>query len=215
MMKKFTKYLNSFISSTNKFWVIIVTGILPILFSFFLIFLYYQETASLEDRTSDLALIAKKSFKKRYIKFETLKKYSTSNPYYLNHYLEPLLFCKNEILLLNRLSYHPAYINNEEIKERLDFLKNNNSMKFAEEDTNNNSIVKETKEHLCSPIQIDYHDLEKILSFVEGRQINENIPPKDRPQLFIKSFSLTKEPSISSNEIFHLEMQLIKREFMP
>ena len=213
MMKKFTNYLNSFISSALKFWIFITIAVLPLLLSFFFLFMHWQEITSLEERVDDLANIAEKSLKKRSLKFMTLKKYSNSNPYYLNHYLEPLLFCENEIHLLNRLSYHPAFSKNEQIKERLVFLKSENTMKFAEESTNSTSFLKETEEHLCTPIQIDIHDLEKILSLIEGRQINEHIPPKERPQLFIKSFSLTKKRTISSNEIFDIEMQLIKREF--
>jgi len=215
MMKKFTNYLNSFISSRMKFWMVIGISALPLFFAFFFLYLKNEETSVLEERVSDLATIAAKSLKKRSIKFETIKKYSDSNPYYLNHYLEPLLFCEKEIHLLNRLSYHPAFTKNEDIKERLRFLKNENTMKFAEENTNSTSQVKEIEENLCSSIEIDNCDLEKILSLIEGRQINDNIPPKDTPQLFIKFFSLTKKPTISSNEIFNLELQLIKREFTP
>ena len=212
-MKKYINYLNSFISSNLKFWILIPLAAFPLLLSFCFLYMHWQEIITLEERVDDLASIAAKSLKKRSLKFMTLKKYSNSNPYYLNHYLEPLLFCENEIHLLNRLSYHPAFSKNEDIKERLLFLRDENNMKFAEESTNSTSLLKETEEHLCSPIQIDTNDLKKILSLIEGRQINEHIPPKNSPQLFIKSFSLTKKPTISSNEIFSLEMQLIKREF--
>lgn len=132
--------------------------------------------------------------------------------FFIDNNLENLTFLEKEKQILSKIILHPAFANSSEIKKRIDFIeKGKNRLHFAEENIKKTLLIKEIDELQLHPIEIDETDLQKLLSIIEGIYINSFSPLKDSPQLIIKNFSLSK----NRENIFSLNMKLLKREYLP
>lgn len=87
-----------------------------------------------------------------------------------------------------------------------------NSLLFSEEKTRRSEHILEVEEKQQQPVQINGEDLKKLLSLIEGVSIPPFSPQAGRPQLIIKQFELTKKTIAPEEEVFSVNMQLIKRE---
>ncbi len=63
------------------------------------------------------------------------------------------------------------------------------------------------------PVEVNVSDLKKILTLIEGRKIGEFETGPQKPQLMILDFKLEKKNIRENNEVFDLNMKLLKREF--
>ncbi len=83
---------------------------------------------------------------------------------------------------------------------------------FTEEKTRRSEFVVEVEEKQQQPVQMNGQDLKKLLSLIEGVPILPFTPAPGRPQLIIKNFELVKKSLGPQEEVFSVDMQLIKRE---
>lgn len=100
-------------------------------------------------------------------------------------------------------------------KKRLEFLTGtSNDLTFTEGVVQSNPIFQETTETLVHPVEIDTKDLRTILAKIEGTTIGNETPSPNRPQLIILDFKLEKKHVTDKNEVFLLNLKLLKREFL-
>lgn len=134
--------------------------------------------------------------------------------FYIDKYLETLTFLEPEIEGLQKLLTNKNLADDEQIKKRLEHLTGpGNSMVFSEGVVQSSPIFQETTETLVHPVEINGADLQKVLAKIEGTQIGSFSPAAHRPQLLILDFKLDRKSVNEKNEVFLLNLKLLKREF--
>lgn len=133
-----------------------------------------------------------------------------SDHFYIDKHLESLLFLEPEIKNLQALDLQNAA--SKEEQERLLFLKNSNRLLFSEENVQRNTTHQEMFERQKEPIEINEEDLKKLLSRIEGVVIESNSPLSGRPHLLIQNMTLSKKAILPDQNVYTVNMQLIKRE---
>lgn len=141
--------------------------------------------------------------------------YADADHFYIDKQLESLTFLGDEIDGLNELSSISNYGNHPAMKRRLDFLTGEeNRLVFTEGVVQGYPDFQETQETLLHPIEINGEDLKKLLAKIEGKGIGPYAAGPGRPQLLITEFKLDKKNTFGSNEVFILNLRLLKREFL-
>lgn len=135
-----------------------------------------------------------------------LSKMKNADHFYIDKNIETLLFLEPEIARLE-IQTDPA------MKKRLEFLKGNgNKLLFAEEEIRKGDLFQEVEERPQHAVEMNADDLKKLLCLVEGIPIPPFSPLSDAPQLLIKKFELIKKPVSAEQEVYVVNMHLIKRE---
>jgi hypothetical protein len=127
--------------------------------------------------------------------------------------INTLTLLENEISSLQKAlqgSFHPE---EEAMRRRLSYLTGpDNTLSFTESAEKAYCGLKETQVQLSHPVDVNMSDVKKILSLIEGVQIDTFSPPSTRPQLIITDFHLEKKKGIL-NESYQLQLKLVKREY--
>ncbi len=190
-------------------------GLLPLLF---VIFLFFSEKSRLEELDSTIAMIQDQAFLKEKKQAQNLavrQHFRDADHFYIDKYLETLVFLEPEIETLQKIVKDKNFADDERIKKRLEFLTGqSNSLIFSEGSVQSFPLFQETTETLVHPVEVNASDIQKILARVEGVDIGEFKPGPNRPQLVITEFKLDKKKASDSNEVFLLNLKLIKREFL-
>lgn len=140
--------------------------------------------------------------------------YKDADHFYIDKQLETLTFLDPEVEALQKLTSRKNIPEDETVRRRLEKLTGpENALSFTEGVVQNYGAFQETTETLSHPVEVSINDLYKILSRVEGVSINGEPIPEGRPQLIILDFRLNKKKSLDQNEVFQLNMKLLKREF--
>ncbi len=193
---------------------IMVSGLLP----FFLLVFYFTtqltNLASTESMMTDLEDKAFTREKKQAVNLAVLNNYHDADHFYIDKQLETLSFLENEVESLQKVISNKNFPDDENIKKRLDFLTNNNNMVFTEGVVQSNPFFQETTETLVHPVEVNEKDIRAILSKIEGLQIGSEVPGPNRPQMIILDFKLEKKHITDKNEVFNLNLKLLKREFL-
>jgi len=202
-----------FFQKIRPSFFLIFLGIPPLVSSFFL----FQEKKSMEvfqGQFSSISLKAKTAFEKKSRKERFLEIHKNSNPYFLDQEIESLSFlCSEKERIKNWLS-HPAIANKSILQKRLHFLESNqNRLSFIDEEIQMSKFVKETIEKQKNSIELDEEDLKNLLGLIEETNSNPDSLKKNRPQLIISDFSITKKNTPLQNEVLELKMDILKREF--
>jgi len=141
-----------------------------------------------------------------------LEKYKQTDPYFLNHAVEGLVFLQPEIDALKVIYGHPTFQSCPAVKERLTRLtKGENRLAFIEQQREVSQLIEEIRYKQQTPIEVNGEDIKNILSIIEGVSVGSYEPPAFRPQLVVQRFDLKRE-SLLGRESYFLEMDLIKRE---
>lgn len=194
---------------------IVLLGTLPFLFVFFL---FYSEKSRLDEIQSTIEMIKDQAFvkeKKQAINHAVRQHFRDADHFYIDKYLETLVFLEPEIEALQKITNDKNFADDERIKKRLEYLTSPaNSLVFSEGAVQSFPLFQETTETLVHPVEISAIDLQKILSRIEGMTINNFEPGPNRPQLVITECKLDKKKIADKNEVFQLNLKLIKREFL-
>lgn len=142
--------------------------------------------------------------------------FKEADHFYIDKNLETLLFLEPEIETLQKITSAKNFPDDEMIKKRLEFLSGPaNHLNFTEGVVASFGTFQETTETLTHPLEVNLKDLHKILARVEGVSVGDEIAPPGRPQLIILDFRLDKKKTgEEKNEVFLLNMKLLKREFL-
>lgn len=190
-------------------------GLLPILAVAFVFFNRLENLDSIEQNIADMQLLALQKEKKQSVNRGIRLQFTEADHFYIDKYLESLVFLTPEIKNLEEISNNPNFTEDESLRTRLDFLTNGqNRLHFAEGALQSTPIYQEMVETAAHPVQIDVEDLKKILAYVEGVPIGSIEPLPGRPQLLFLDFKLDKKNNGPSGEVFLFNAKMLKREFL-
>jgi hypothetical protein len=182
------------------------------------IFLFFSQKSELETLYQTIEQIEQQAFlkeKKQALNVAVRHHFREADHFYIDKHLETLVFLEPEIEFLQRLVSDQNFADDDRIKKRLEFLtSSSNSLIFSEGVVQSSPQFQETIETLVHPVEVNSSDIQKILARIEGISIAEHTPGAYRPQLLITEFKLDKKHINDKNEVFSLNLKLVKREFL-
>ncbi|MFQ5753171.1 MAG: hypothetical protein ACE5HI_14355 [bacterium] len=149
-----------------------------------------------------------------------IEHYKESDHFYIDKHLETLSFLDPEIETLQKIVNNKYFAGDENIKKRLEFLTGpGNALRFSEESVQTyppgkKPVFQETTASLVQKVELNLTDLKELLSLIEGEPIGPFKPGPNRPQFIILDFKLDKKEVTKNNDIFQLNMKLLKREYL-
>ncbi len=207
-MGKIKKFINS-LPVTRLLIYVIVIGFLPIVFAALHYLQKNKEWETVSDRILDINHFSMTAARKQALNTVVRHVYGDSDQFYLENQLEQLSFLKKEKETLEQLLKSPTFTGNEATEKRYAFLNSAlNRFKWIQGSIQVAEGIQETDVILSHPVEVDASDLKEIFTRIEGSR-------KGKPQLIISDFKLNKKEFINGNEVFELNMKLLKREFIP
>lgn len=208
MNKTFLKKLLDNLPFNRVMIYLIALGFLPALFTAF----HYAKKKRAWDEVSEqinaIHHLSETKARKQFFNTIVRNAYAETDPLYLENHLEPLTFLKKERETLEQLLRSPTFTGNESAEKRYAHLTSNaNRLEFLQGSPQAAEGIQEAVCWLSHPVEIDSHDLKEILSRLEGNR-------KGKPQLLITDFKCNKKTLLSGNEVFELNIKLLKREFL-
>jgi hypothetical protein len=168
----------------------------------------------LEARFADTAKLGKNAIIRKTRKENFIKRHSNPDPFFLDKHIESLSFLQNERSTISSMIHHPALSNKRLLQERLNFLESVNRLAFTEENIRTSSRIKETDEKQRRPVQMSEDDLHRLLSSIEDIPVGQHEPLPNMPQLLVRSMSIKKMINPQYCEVYEVEMELLKREWI-
>lgn len=188
----------------------------PVFFATSYFYIQYTNINDLEERFYSACKKGKSALERKTRKDLLMRRYANTSPYFLDEEIESLSFLSQEQKELEALIQHPALADKRPIDARLHFLlQGTNRLSFTEEAIRTSSTVKETEEKQRHPVQMSEEDLKRTLALIEDVSIESFSSPLKRPQCIITDFRLEQKQSQLKTNFFEVEMQFIKREFIP
>lgn len=193
---------------------IILAGLLPIAIAWFVRSSQLQSITSLKAYEAQLEERAYTREKKQSMNMAIQGHFRDADHFYIDKNLETLTFLEPEIESLKKMSDNPHFPADENIKKRMELLTGpGNSLAFTEGVVQSTPYFQEVTETLVHPVEVDLSDLQQILCLIEGVSIGTCVPPPNRPQLLILEFKIEKKNVSEKNQVFQLNLKLLKREF--
>jgi hypothetical protein len=190
-------------------------GLLPFLF---VVFNFFSNQSSLNEmrvNLQDMQQTAQIREKKQAANMAIANHYRDADHFYIDKYVETLTFLEPEIESLQKLINNKNFAGDEAVKKRVELLTGpGNAMVFSEGVVQSSPSFQETTETLVHPVEVNVADLQKILARIEGMSIGPFSPGPNRPQLIILDFKLDRKNITEKNEIFVLNLKLLKREHL-
>lgn len=194
---------------------LILAGLVPIFISWFILSMNMEKTTSLETQVLHIQEQAFNREKKQATNMAVRFHFSDADHFYIDKYLETLTFLEPEIESLKSMLNNPNFPEDENIKKRIDMLTGSgNVMVFTEGVVQSTPVFQEVTETLVHPVEVNTADLRRILCRIEGAAMGGCIPPPQRPQLIVLDFKLTRKNVSEKNQVFLLNLKLLKREFL-
>lgn len=194
---------------------LICLSLLPFIF---VLFLFLSQLNKVEELNNGIESIHDAAFmqeKKQALNLAVRQHFRDADHFYIDKNLETLVFLEPEIETLQKIATDQNFADDEKIKRRLEFLTaGTNSLDFSEGVVQTFPMFQETMETLVHPVEVNYSDIQNILARIEGVQIGKFSPGPNRPQLVITEFKLDKKKINDKNEVYLLNLKLIKREFL-
>lgn len=202
------------ISKVRLLIYFMLLGAIPFLF---VLMLFFRNLDSLSELEGQMKLLEEKALtKERRQALNALVQahYRDADHFYIDKHLETLSLLEPEIESLQKAVEGSQFIEDEAVKNRLDFLTEDNSLVFSEGVVQTYPSFQETVETLVHPVEVRAPDIEKILTIIEGIPIGSFTPPPNRPDLMILEFKLERKSAGEKSESFLLNLKLLKREYM-
>lgn len=187
-------------------------GILPILISLFQLYTHNKSLSTVSNIMIQIQDTASLQETKQATNLAVRDHFINADHFYIDKYIESIPLLSNETQILKKITEQNHLVEDESVKKRLAYLAGSNKINFTEGAVDTFSYFTETTESLLQAIEADTADIENILAKVEGVKIGEFSPGPNRPQLIFTDFKFEKK-SIGENEVFLLNMKLLKREF--
>jgi hypothetical protein len=190
-------------------------GLLPLIFVVLLFFSQNHQLDELQQNLDDLRDLVFIKEKKQALNLTVRQHFREADHFYIDKYLETLVLLEPEIETLQKIVNDKNFADDERIKKRIEFLTGEgNSLVFSEGVVQSFPLFQETTETLIHPVEVNAKDIQKILARTEGVDIGDFSPGPHRPQLIITDFRLDKKKVMDKNEVYVLNLKLIKREFL-
>jgi hypothetical protein len=193
---------------------IMIACLLPAFFVGIYLFFQLKSLDQLGMKIDHVESLALQQEKRQATNLTVMNHFRDADHFYIDKYLEVLNFLEPEVEALQKITQHKNFNDDEVIKKRLEFLSgSSNALRFSEGVVQTFPQFQETAETLIHPVEVNVQDIQKILALIEGVNIGPYQPAPNRPQLIILDFKLEKKRSTDKNEVFLLNMKLLKREF--
>jgi len=190
-------------------------GALPLIL---VVFLFFSQKNELEEFQESLEVLQHQALikeKKQALNMAVRQHFRDADHFYIDKHLETLVFLEPEIEQLQKIVLDKNFADDDRIKKRLELLTGQgNALVFTEGVVQSFPLFQETSETLVHPVEVNGADIKKILARIEGVKIGEYGPSPYRPQLVISEFKLDKKKINDKNEVYLLNLKLIKREFL-
>lgn len=189
----------------------LLLGLIPCIL---VLFLHFKNLNSLNSLQEDALYLKSKHHwteSKSKIESDLLAQMSQADRSYLENQIESLQFLEPEIKKLGALLQTDP--NQEEQKARFDFLNSGkNALRLRQENFQRVGKIQEMEARQVHPVEMNREDLKELLARIENVKIEEHLPGNRPPDLLIKQFELVKKPLPSNEEVFLVNLELIKRE---
>lgn len=208
---------HSFLTSLPQSRILIYALILGFLPFLFVAYSYYGQRQAIFDLQSKMELVKQQATlkqTKQSLNLTVRIHYLGADHFYIDKHVETIPLLESEVQALEKIMQQQYLIENETAKKRLEQLKGENRIAFSEGTVESNPYFHETQETLLKPVEINVDDLLHILSKIEGVDLGDYTPGPNRPQLIITDFKIDKKKTGGdNNEVFVLNLKLLKREF--
>lgn len=190
-------------------------GMVPFIF---VVLVFISQKNELEEFGNFLETIQHQAFikeKKQALNMAVRQHFRDADHFYIDKALETLIFLEPEIEQLQKIVLDKNFADDDRIKKRLELLTGQgNALVFSEGVVQSFPLFQETSETLVHPVEVNAADIQKILARIEGVKMGEYTPGPHRPQLLVTEFKLDKKKVNDKNEVYLLDLKLIKREFL-
>lgn len=194
---------------------LLLAGLVPIIFSWLTFSSQLNSASELENNIFRVQSLAYSQENKQSINMAVRQHYSDADHFYIDKNLESMTLLEPEIESLRNMTANPNFNDDENVKKRLETLSGPaNRLSFTEGVVQSSPAFQEVTETLVHPVEVNVNDLRNILCLVEGVSIGDCVPPSNRPQLIVLDFKLDKKSVSEKNEVFLLNLKLLKREFL-
>jgi len=191
----------------------LIIGVLPILYALFAQYQNRQQFFELQNKLETVQELANLKEKKQAANLATRAHFLGADHFYIDKNIETIPLLQSEKDALEKILSQQHLVENEAAKKRLDYLEHENRLHFSEGIVESYPYFHETTETLIKPIEVNVDDLLNILSKIEGVEFAQYTPGPNRPQMIITDFKIDKKKTSDYNEVFILNLKLIKREF--
>lgn len=195
-----------------------IIALVPLALVLYLLTGKQNELNNLEETLETIQYQATVKEKKQALNVAVRQHFREADHFYIDKNLETLIFLESELETLQKLSNDKSFEDDERIKRRIEFLtgtgKESNQMIFSEGIVQSFPLFQETVETLVHPVELNATDLQKILAKIEGVSMGGFQPGPNRPQLIITDLKLDKKTISENNEVYQLNLKLLKREYL-
>ncbi|CRX37542.1 hypothetical protein [Estrella lausannensis] len=190
-------------------------GLFPIAFSLLRFVSLSDEADVVQERITEIQELFGAYKKRQSVNIATINHFREADHFYLDKHLETITLLEPEIEALQKIAGHKNFPGDPVIKKRLDFLTGSgNTPVFNEGTVQSFPLYQETVETLAHPVEANINDIKNILAKTEGVSLPPFEPIPSRPQLIVLDFKLERKRHPDGNEVFVLNMKLLKREFL-
>jgi hypothetical protein len=194
---------------------IVIAGIIPILFAWYMSASKLNGIYSLEERILSLKEQAYIKEKKQASNISVRAYFRDADHFYIDKNLETLTFLEPEIESMRKLLDNPNYPDDDQLKKRIEQLTGPaNSMIFTEGVVQSTPLFQEVVETLVHPVEVNVNDLQTVLCRIEGTSLGNCTPPPNRPQMIITEFKIDKKTVSENNQVYLMNLKLLRREFL-
>ncbi len=193
----------------------LILGFLPLLF----VGMNYMSQKSKQDSItmalSQAITDATNKNAKEFVNKEVKATYRDSNHFYIDQHIETISPLRDEVATLQKtlsLGFHPA---EDQFRKRLQFHQSGqNTISFVEGSVKAYPDFQETQESLAHPVEVNLDDIKAILSKIDGVCFSQDMQlPEQRPHLIITDWKMEKKKT-PVQEVYTLDIKLIKREYL-
>lgn len=195
------------LSSKDRFFLyllaipLLLMALIPIDYS-----LHNSTLSTLEESVETSIALSSQKIRKQEHNNLLKKLYTRVNASYLANNVENIELLKKEKESLSRLSGLQVP-GNDPLLNRLRFLQNDNILRLTEKGSEKKEGVMEKFYTLTRPVEMDCNDLNLLLSALEEKG-------EGSPMLLLSQFKLRRKEGFAKNEVFEVNFDLFKREFI-
>lgn len=203
------------IPATRLVIYLLLAGVLP---NLFVAANFFSKKKLLETLQSQIESVKTSAFvreKRQAVNLAVQSVYREADHFYLDKEIETIQLLQPEIESLKKIGSNPNFTEDDFVKKRIDFLTGReNKIVFSEGIVQSTPLFQEVTETLVHPVEINTEDLKQMLAKIEGKEIGNYDSGAGRPQLVILDFKIEKKNIAENNEVFLLNLKLLKREFL-
>jgi hypothetical protein len=187
---------------------LVILGFLPFCGSACYYIHMHKAWEGVSDQLVRLQQLADTLSRKQYLNTVVKNIYQEADQFYLENHLESLSFLKRERESLEEILRSPTFTGNESAERRYAFLLSPaNRLQWLQGNIQGGDNIQEIVCSLAHPIEVDGQDIGEILLRIEENR-------RGKPQLIITDCMLYRKRQLAGgNEVFEMQLKLLKREF--